>query len=132
MAENDTDDAMLGTFFAAAQRTKTEMPVGLAERMRADAAMVQDEFLRARAEAAAPAAGRDRAPGLLAQLWSALGGWPALSGMTAACAAGVWLGVSPPTFLPDPVGLVTQSTQQSDLDVLNGNYALFTLLQEDG
>ncbi|MWD30223.1 hypothetical protein E0K89_022405, partial [Aquicoccus sp. SCR17] len=32
-----------------------------------------------------------------------LGGWPALGGLTAATLAGVWLGVSPPQGVSDPV-----------------------------
>lgn len=125
MAENTTEDHGLDLFFAAARAERIEMPVGLAERMRADAAMVQAGFAP---PLAPPQPGR--APGLLMQLWSALGGWPALSGMAVACAAGIWLGVSPPNFLPDPLGLVVQS-QQSDLDVLN-SYSLSSLMPEEG
>ncbi|MGD9864338.1 MAG: hypothetical protein AB7S99_14100 [Pseudodonghicola sp.] len=125
MAEDWTESDGLDVFFAAARAERNEMPVGLAERMRADAAMVQAGFARP------PTPVRPgRGTGLLGQLWSTLGGWPALSGLAAACAAGVWLGVSPPNFLPDPLGLVVQS-QQSDLDVLN-SFALSALLPEDG
>ncbi|MDK3019538.1 hypothetical protein [Pseudodonghicola flavimaris] len=125
MTDKQRQDVGLDGFFAAARRDRDTMPVGLAERMRADAAMVQAGF--ARAAAPVPAQG----DGLLGQLWRALGGWPALSGMAAACAAGVWIGVAPPTFLPDPLGLVTQAQEQADVNVLDG-YTLSTLIQEDG
>jgi len=130
MAEKQIGDVGLDAFFAAAREETIMMPVGLAERMRADAAMVQAGFDRPLSSEGA----RPSAPGgLLSQLWGALGGWPALSGMAVACAAGVWLGVSPPNFLPDPLGLVVQQgQQQTDLDVLDGSYALSALLQEEG
>ncbi|EEE36418.1 hypothetical protein RKLH11_251 [Rhodobacteraceae bacterium KLH11] len=36
--------------------------------------------------------------------WIALiGGWQGMGGLVAASAAGVWIGFSAPTFLPDPV-----------------------------
>lgn len=38
-----------------------------------------------------------------------LGGWPALGGMATACAVGLWIGLAPPTGLPDPVELVQTS-----------------------
>lgn len=119
MAENESDDALLEAHFAAARRTGAEMPDRLAARMLADAAREQ----RARA-APAPAA-----PGWFGQVLRALGGWPALGGLAAACAAGVWLGIAPPEFLPDPVGLVVQA--ETDLNLLD-SYALSSALPEDG
>ncbi|MGE4325297.1 MAG: hypothetical protein AB7E21_04205 [Pseudodonghicola sp.] len=130
MAEKQIEDVGLDAFFAAARQETIIMPVGLAERMRADAAMVQAGFAR---PLVADGIANSGSGGLLSQLWGALGGWPALSGMAVACAAGVWLGVSPPNFLPDPLGLVVQQSQpQTDVDVLDGSYVLSTLLQEEG
>lgn len=37
--------------------------------------------------------------GLIASLFAALGGWAGLGGLTAATAAGLWIGISPPTAL---------------------------------
>ncbi len=41
------------------------------------------------------------------QIWrqfvSAVGGWPALGGLVAASLSGLWIGLAPPSFLPDPI-----------------------------
>lgn len=128
MAEKLTRDVGLDAFFSAARDDRIGMPAGLAERMRADAAMVQAGFGRpVIADEAQRSSG-----GLLSQLWGALGGWPALSGMAVAGAAGIWLGVAPPNFLPDPLNVVMQQGQQADVDVLDSSYVLSAMLQEDG
>jgi len=49
--------------------------------------------------------------------------------LATACAAGVWIGVSPPDFLPDPVGLMAE--QNSSVNLLD-SYALSSVLPEDG
>lgn len=128
MAEKLTRDVGLDAFFSAARDDRIGMPAGLAERMRADAAMVQAGFGRP-VIADEP---QRRSGGLLSQLWGALGGWPALSGMAVAGAAGIWLGVAPPNFLPDPLNVVMQQGQQADVDVLDSSYVLSAMLQEDG
>lgn len=38
------------------------------------------------------------------QLMPALGGWPGAAGLLAACAAGVWIGVSPPASFEGLLG----------------------------
>jgi len=121
MAERDTEDAVLEAHFAAARRGGATLPAGLATRMLADAAAVQDQ-------PATGAARRRVRDGLVQPLLRALGGWPAMGGLAAACAAGVWLGVSPPDFLPDPVGLVMQAG--ADVNLLDGS-ALSSVLAED-
>lgn len=124
MAESDTEDAFLEAHFAAARRLDVRMPAALEARMLADAALVQ----AARA-APAPASRQPGAgAGLLGQLVRVLGGWPTMGGLAAACAAGVWIGVAPPDFLPDPLGLVVQ--QSSDVNLLD-SYALSSVLPED-
>lgn len=51
----------------------------------------------------APVRAQARKPGFIAQLMEALGGWPALAGLTTATVAGVWIGISPPDTLGDPL-----------------------------
>lgn len=111
----------LDGLFDAARRDSAALPEALSERILADAAQVQAGF--AEPPVRAPS------PGLWRQVMVLLGGWPALGGLAAACAAGVWIGVSPPAFLPDPAGLV--SAAQSEVDVLGG-YSLSSLYLEDG
>lgn len=41
------------------------------------------------------------APGPFASLREALGGWKGFAGLGAACAAGLWLGISPPEQMSD-------------------------------
>lgn len=60
-------------------------------------ARLQDQAI---AEMPVPGA-RATAPGFLEQLREALGGWKGASGLAAACAMGVWLGISPPAGLSE-------------------------------
>jgi len=122
MVDKDIEDSILETHFAAARCANTVLPAGLAARMLADADRVQAESLRV-GEGALAGAGRWR------QLLALLGGWPAMGGLATACAAGVWIGVSPPDFLPDPVGLMAE--QNSSVNLLD-SYALSSVLPEDG
>lgn len=115
----------LNGLFDAARRDGAQLPDALSARMLADAAQVQAGF----ASPAPEAAQVPLSPGIWRQMLALLGGWPAMGGLAAACAAGVWLGVSPPEFLPDPAGMV--SAAQSDVDVLGG-YSLSSLYLEDG
>lgn len=123
MAEYEKDTE-LDVLFAAARRDTDRMSEPLMARMVADAARVQEE--RAAHDVLRPEGTR---PGFLTQLLSAIGGWPAMGGLVAACAAGVWIGLSPPEFLPDPTNLLT--TTQSDVNVLDA-YSLSSLYLEDG
>ncbi|CUH82451.1 hypothetical protein SAMN04488093_11411 [Tropicibacter naphthalenivorans] len=83
------DDIGLDAFFAAA-RDDVPLPSG-------------DLMARIQAEALAemPVAGARAAPGFWAQLRDALGGWKGAAGLAAACACGVWIGISPPEGLSD-------------------------------
>lgn len=131
MAENDIKDAFLEAHFAAARRVDAGMPLALEARMLADAARVQAQQVPVmRPAAETPRRGiAGAALGLVQQFMRALGGWPALGGLAAASAAGVWIGVSPPDFLPDPVGLMVQyDTEVNMLD----SYALSSVLPEEG
>ena len=96
MAERK-DDIGLDAFFAAA----------------ADEAVVPPGDLMARVEAQAlaempVARARVRVSGWR-QMLAALGGWPAVAGLAAACGAGVWIGVAS----PDTLGAVWSVTEAS-------------------
>ncbi|SDD51646.1 hypothetical protein [Ruegeria marina] len=51
------------------------------------------------------------------------------AGMAVACATGVWTGVSPPDFLPDPALLVFQTAREADV---LGYYGLAGVMHEEG
>ncbi len=94
MTEKDPDSTTLQPFFEAA-RADTPMPSGdLMARIEADALAMMPE-----------PAGLVSAPqrGIFGQLLDLVGGWPAVSGLAAATAAGVWIGVSPPVSVSDSV-----------------------------
>ena len=79
-------DALEGVF-AAARQTAPEPSAAFLMRVMAEAEAVQA------ARQAAPAAARPAARGSrLAGLMALVGGWPALGGMVAAAATGLWIG----------------------------------------
>lgn len=93
----DDDDKMLAPFFEAARDAETPSEA-LTARVLADA----DRVLAGnRGPAHQPIA--PPAPGVLARIADALGGWLGLSGLAAACAAGVMIGA----VLPDQVDDLT-------------------------
>ena len=102
-----------------------EMPEDLSARMLADADRVQAGWRRP-SPSMAPVT-----PGIWAQLLNLLGGWPSLGGLVTACAAGVWIGFAPPSFLPDPVILVMGSELELELDLM-GIDGLEDAVSEDG
>ncbi|MCL6283953.1 hypothetical protein M3P21_10465 [Ruegeria sp. 2012CJ41-6] len=119
MTETDKD---LEALFAAARETRDDMPAGLAARMTADADRIQQDHL-------APAEPVRSRPGLWHQVQSLLGGWAGMGGLVAASAAGVWIGLAPPEFLPDPAGLVFQ--QEEDLELFQ-SFAFNDVTLEEG
>lgn len=96
MADHDTE---LDDLFAVARRQRDRLPEGLAARMLADAATVQSEQIRQEQPRQRPA---------WVQVFDFLGGWRGLGGLATACAAGLWIGLAPPSFLPDPLDLLLQ------------------------
>ena len=104
MTDFETDE--LEDFFAAARATPTPMPADLQARILADAA--------------------EHMPGARSSwqkaLWHLLGGATGLGGLVTATAVGIWLGVAPPSGLPDlagqvvagPLGLTTQSDTETE------------------
>lgn len=84
---NPRDDAALEAFFADARATAPVPSEALVERILADAAAAQVR------PAPAPTPSRRN---WLSELVSTIGGWPAVAGLSAAAAAGVWIGVAAP------------------------------------
>jgi hypothetical protein len=120
MADTDNDNGGLGQMFAQARQGAEPMPKGLAQRIIADAGQVQAAI----AKVGAPL----KRPGAWRQFLSLVGGWPALGGLATACAAGIWIGMAPPSFLPDPAQLVGGTGSEIDLiDIDN----LFAALSEE-
>lgn len=119
MADQNRSNDELELFFAAARQEARDWPEGLNARILADAAAVQTP---------AKTTERVAVPGKLRQLLGTLGGWPGMGGLVAACAAGLWIGVAPPAFLPDPVALVGGS--QSAVNLLD-TQDVSALLAED-
>lgn len=123
MAETETDidraEDRLGALFAAARREAQDLPPGLQSRILADATRIGAAYGDARSRVS---------PGdRLRRIRDMLGGWPAMAGLATACAAGVWIGLAPPSFLPDPVDLVLGD--QSVLDQIDSDP--FATLPED-
>ena len=126
MADNDNglgDFDDLERLFAKGRRESGQMPERLSRQILADADRVQAGF------AFAPAPQAVAKPGLWSQAMSALGGWPALGGLATACAAGIWIGLAPPSFLPDLDGFIAQDSQDIDLIDMDG---LVLALSEEG
>lgn len=71
-----------------------------------------------------------RQPSLWTQIASALGGWQGFGGMAVACAAGLWIGISPPELVGDPVGMAFGS--DSTVDVLTDSPFEFAGLLDEG
>jgi hypothetical protein len=113
MTENDRNDPNLELFFEAARKRVPAMPSDLTDRIAADAARVQARSSYAMA-------------GRLRRFLDALGGWSAIGGMATACAAGIWIGFSPPERLPDPVELV----RLADADLFSDDDLLDALAEE--
>ena len=123
----DTVKAMqeLDDLFSAARQNPAPLPYHLVKAITNDA-------LIAHAEELVPSPVRQmekrRRAGVWRQLFIAIGGIPALGGMATACAVGVWVGLAPPSFLPDPVQLVGYSDSTS---VPYDSYDLATVLGEE-
>lgn len=92
--ETDEDDLMLEAHFAAARAADLGPSDALMARVMADAIAEQE------AAQAVPAAGRVAPERVgLRGVFRALGGWPAVAGLSCATLAGIWIGVAPPEAL---------------------------------
>ncbi len=99
----------LDVFFDAARETDP-MPSGdFMARLEADA-------LAALPDASSQT---DARPSLWRQLLQAIGGLPGATGLAAACAAGVWIGVEPPETLSD-IWVQSADTGIFDVDPSSG------------
>ncbi len=98
MTKPDTE--MLETLFQDARRTPPDLPEGLMDRIMADALAQQ------------PAAG----PRGWRAIWLAIGGAPAVGGLVTATAVGFWIGVAPPSNLPDIAAQIITGTTLATLD----------------
>lgn len=123
--DNDRDDAMLESFFAAG---RTGAPVPSARLL--DGIMAgADAELAARGRSAHPA--RRKRRGLTAALAAVIGGWPALASMATAAAAGVWIGAAQPAALTTLTGGVFDAgTTQYELEELMPGYAALATFDE--
>lgn len=85
---------MLTAMFKAARDTAPQPSADMMARVLAGAGAQQPVV-------AAP--DRPQRRGALANLFGALGGWPAVAGLSTATLAGIWIGVNPPAGLTDQV-----------------------------
>jgi hypothetical protein len=120
MTDADKEFRDLERLLAEARQEVDQMPAGLMTRIVADADQIQAGF----GEPDSPI----QSPGLWAQILQVLGGWPAMGGLAAAGAAGVWIGLAPPSFLPDPAGYVWE--EAADLDLIGIDQLALALSEE--
>ncbi|THH35727.1 hypothetical protein E4Z66_11605 [Aliishimia ponticola] len=59
---------------------------------------------------------RAKAPGLFQMLRASVGGWLGMSGLVTATVAGLWIGVAPPSVLPDPAVFVSLAAGEAAAD----------------
>ena len=88
----DLTDLELDDLFASARTVNPDPTDDFMGRLFADIDDVADGF----EQVTLPTEARRS---LLASLWAALGGWAGASGLAAAAAAGLWIGISPPSSL---------------------------------
>ena len=122
MADNEKGFDDLERLLAKGRRQSGQMPAGLSQRILADADRVQAGF------GSVPAAQAAARPGFWSQVMSALGGWPAMGGLATACAAGIWIGLASPSFLPVLDGFVAQDSP--DIDLIDIDGLAMALLEE--
>jgi len=119
MSDHDNSIEELETLFAAARQAKERPSDEVIAAIMVDAAAVQS---RAKDSAAKdrPLPGITRGFYTLAQQFAnAIGGWPAFGGLVTAGIAGLWVGLFPPSFLPDPVAQYYEITNENDVLAYN-------------
>ncbi len=111
MTDDRVNDTELEALFQQARATPPQMPEGLMARVLADAEALQP--------APRAAHGGWRA-------WiAALGGLPGMGGLVTASCLGFWLGVAPPSGLPDLAGTVLGVESTYEEDIGSGTYSAF-------
>ncbi|MDQ2095699.1 hypothetical protein [Rhodalgimonas zhirmunskyi] len=133
MAHRDNEtDRTLEAFFSAARETRAEPSAEFMARMMSDA-------LAAQAGIKAEDSAEDRTVrsastskfGLrLGGLFAALGGWPAMTGLTTAALTGIWLGFSPVTGVSDTLASLVIGESDSSYVIDYG--AEYTIALYDG
>lgn len=109
MAEQDKAMKELDALFHTARTHQPEMSEGLMAAILDDAARVQD------LHPAAPVFEfRPEQNNVFTRLFATLGGGFGLGGLVCAGMVGVWIGLAPPSFIPDPVDLATSQISASD------------------
>ncbi|SIT85073.1 hypothetical protein SAMN05421849_2244 [Pontibaca methylaminivorans] len=109
----DREMTELDALLRAARQAPADLPEALESRILRDAARVQAGRRSPVAVIGRPRRQPERREGLWSRLHGALGGWPALGGLAAASVAGLWIGLAPPSGLPDPVWLLGESAQEA-------------------
>jgi len=103
MTKTGKPDDDLNAAFTAARAHALEPDAAFLARVLDDAEAVQAEFGLA-AEAETP--DRARVPRGWRGVFRALGGWPAMAGLSAAMITGLWIGVAPPESLSTTAQMV--------------------------
>ena len=98
----DENEKRLENLFQAARQRRGVVPKDLMARMISDASKVQGNRFASEFYPKRP---------ILSVIVGILGGWRGVGGLATACAAGVWIGLAPPAFLPDPVDLFVQNSE---------------------
>ena len=135
MADTEKDIDLLEALFEEARQDQPTLPDDLSARILADAADAADVQARQAAALAVPPAQNPAgalaasAIGMWRQFRAAVGGWPAMGGMAAACAVGLWIGLAPPSFLPDPAEFTQLSVDTTALPY--DSYDLAVMLGEE-
>ena len=133
MAETDKDLNDLEALFAKARQAPPAMPQALNMRILEDAAEVQAERRAAGSLKILQQVSEGSFAVFARRLWGqfsgAVGGWPTMGGLAAASAAGLWIGLAPPSFMPDPVLLAQLSADTASLPF--DSYDLAVMLGEE-
>lgn len=94
--DKTSEEMALDALFDAARKTEPKVPDALMAQVVADAARVQPR----------PAARALPPPSLWTRFSDLMGGWQGMGGLVAATCAGIWIGWSPPSALPDAGALI--------------------------
>ncbi|GLO71242.1 hypothetical protein MACH17_27590 [Phaeobacter inhibens] len=120
-------------FASARTAAPAALPEVLEQAILSEAAATQAAILERQALASDLASRSGEAGGGLfaglREVLVGLGGWPALGGLVTASAAGLWIGLAPPAFLPDPVSLA--GLEQVDDSLPYDSYDLAVVLSEE-
>lgn len=110
------DDRFLDGYFDDAKKSSPAIPDALMARIVADAAAETDRRAQMRARVEPVSVWR--------QIWQAVGGWPAIAGLSAATLTGVWIGLNPPAnvsnALAQAIGQESESTTDYLFDPVSG------------